>query len=149
MKAELILIANASQARLFRREKHPAVLVPLASDQYPEGHLKASELADDRLGHGASDNRPGGTSFTPRVDPRRKKHLQFAKVLAQEVDEALATGQYGELTLFASCPFLGELKGQLSAHAKKTLHAAIDMDLTSFSLDEVERRVDHALHAPH
>ena len=114
MKNEWILIANASVARLFSRESDSGPLVPLHSFEHAESRLKASELADDRLGHDSTDGRPGGVSFEPRMDPRRKQHLKFARELAQRLDEGLAGGDCGRITLYASSPFLGELKGQLS-----------------------------------
>lgn len=145
MKPELILIANSTEARLFTRHSENDPLLPLATLEQPEGRLKSTELGDDRLGHGSNDSRPGGVSFTPRVAPKRKKHLQFARLLAQRIDEAMAGGACGRVTLFASCPFLGELKGELSPAAKKALHAAIDLDLTSFGLSELEQRIDQEL----
>ena len=149
MKAALILIANATEARLFRRDAATDPLIPLETLQQPEGRRHAGALGDDHLGHGASDHRPGGTSFEPRMDPKRKKHLQFAQQLSERVDQALAGGDYGHVMLFASCPFLGELKGQLSPGAKKALRAAIDIDLTSFGLGEIEQRIERELHATH
>jgi protein required for attachment to host cells len=123
-------------------------MVPLATEQDPDGRLKASELTTDHLGHAAEDHRTGGTSFTPRTDPRRKKHQAFARSLSRRVDQALDSGAYGSLAVFASCPFLGELKGQLIPRARKALRVAIDSDLTSFPLGEVEDRVSSALHGP-
>ena len=145
MKNEWILIANASVARLFSRDLDSDPLVPLHSFEHAESRLKASELADDRLVHDSNDWRPGGVSFEPRLDPRRKQHLEFACELAQRLDEGLAGGDCGRITLYASSPFLGELKGQLSPAAKKALHAAVVVDLTSYGLRELEERIAHEL----
>jgi protein required for attachment to host cells len=145
MKNEWILIANASVARLFSRESDSGPLVPLHSFEHAESRLKASELADDRLGHDSTDGRPGGVSFEPRTDLHRKQHVKFARELAQRLDEGLAGGDCGRITLYASSPFLGELKGQLSPAAKKVLRAAADVDLTSYGLSELEERIAHEL----
>ena len=145
MKIEWILIANASVARLFSRELDSDPLVLLHSFEHAESRLKASELADDRLGHDSTDERAGGVSFEPRMDPRRKQHLKFARELAQRLDEGLAGGDCGRITLYASSPFLGELKMQLSSAAKKVLRAAADVDLTIYGLRELEERIAHEL----
>ena len=110
------------------------------SFEHAESRLKASELADDRLGHDSTDGRPGGVSFEPRTDLHRKQHLKFARELAQRLDAGLAGGDCDRITLYASSPFLGELKGQLSPAAKKVLRAAADVDLTSYDLRELEER---------
>lgn len=147
MKNEWILVANASLARLFSRKSDSAALVLLHTFEHLESRLKASELADDRLGHDSTDRRYGGVSFEPRTDLHRKQHLQFARTLAQRLGEGLAGGDCGRITLYASSPFLGELKGQLSPAAKKALRAAADVDLTSYGLRELEERIAHELQA--
>lgn len=146
-KPDLVLVANASQARLLRREAHPASLVALATEQHPEGRLRAGELGGDAPGHGSADHRPGGVSFVPRIDPRRKEDLAFARALADRLEDLLAGGGYGGVLLFASAPFLGELKSRLGAQAQQALRATVDRDLTPYGLSELEQRIDAALAA--
>ena len=45
------------------------------------------------------------------------------------------------MELFASSPFLGELKAQLSDAVDKRLQLALDSDLTSIGLAEIEQRL--------
>ena len=131
------------------RESDSDPLLPLHSFEHAESRLKASELADDRLVHDSNDWRPGGVSFEPRMDPRRKQHLKFARELTQHLAEGLASGACERITLYASNPFLGELKGQLSPAAKKVLRAAVVVDLTSYGLRELEEHIAHELQAFH
>lgn len=147
MKADLILVANASEARLFCRASDNEPLVPLTTLEHNRSRRKNRELGGERAGHGSSDYRPGGVSFAPRIDPKRKQHLLFADELAKRVDEELASGRCSRVALFASCPFIGELRRRLSPAARKVLHAVVEMDLTSLPLDEVERRVGQELRA--
>ncbi|WOB10623.1 host attachment protein [Piscinibacter gummiphilus] len=146
MKAELTLVANASEAHLFARESRHDPLMPLALMKHTESRARASELEPDRAGHGSSDRHPGGVAFAPRMSRKRKEHLQFADEVARRIDAELGSGRYGSVVLFASCPFLGELRSQLSPAAKRSLKASVDLDLTSFGVDELERRVADALH---
>jgi protein required for attachment to host cells len=147
MKPELILAANSTGARMFIRESDRDPLKPLPLLAQADGHVKPGDAGPDRPGHGSSDSRPGGVTFAPRMDPKRKRHLQFARQLAQQVDHALAQGECGRISVYAACPFLGELKSQLSPAARKVLRLAVDLDLTSFGLSELERRVDQEVHA--
>ncbi len=148
MKPDLVLIASASQARLFARPSPDGDLQPLSSFAHPEGRLKASALGDDRPGHGASDERPGGVSFTPREDLHKKERVRFARELADRLDESLRTGTYGRIAVFAGSPFLGELKKELSPAAGKALQAAIDLDLSAFEGRELAHRVQAELGGP-
>lgn len=146
MKAELTLVANAGEAHFFARESRHDPLMPLAMLKHDDSRSRGTELGTDRPGHGSSDRRPGGVTFEPRMDRRRKQHLIFASEIARRLDEELASGRYASVVLFASCPFIGELKGRLSPAAKRSLSAAVELDLTSFPVDELERRVGEALH---
>ena len=56
MNPQFILLANASIARLFKRDLPGGPLVALQTMEHPESRLKGSELADDRPGHEATDN---------------------------------------------------------------------------------------------
>ena len=72
---------------------------------------------------------------------RRKEHQRFAREIAHRLDAGLASGQFSELWLFASSPFLGELKAQLSDAVNKRVHLALDSDLTALGLVEIEQRL--------
>ena len=141
MKPQWILAANASLARLFSRDSPTDPLVPLAIMEHPESRLKGSELANDRPGHEATDNNSGGNRYEPRSDVRRKEHQRFAREIARRLDAALVADEFSALWIFASSPFLGELKAQLSGAVDKRVQLALDSDLTSFGLAEIEQRL--------
>ena len=141
MKPQWIVVANASLARLFSRDSPTDSLVPLTTMEHPESRLKGSELADDRPGHEATDNSSGGNRYEPRSDVRHKEHQRFAREIAERLETGLAAGEFSTLWLFASSPFLGELKAQLSDAVDKRLQLALDSDLTSFGLAEIEQRL--------
>lgn len=145
MNGELIIVANATRARFFTRDAAHDPLVPLETIEQPEGRLKTSELSDDHAGHGSSDHRPGGVDFTPRLDARKKLHLQFARELSHRIDDALKGG-CRHVSLFSSSPFLGELKAELSPAAQKALRTAVEADLTALGLTELEQRIERSAH---
>jgi protein required for attachment to host cells len=142
MKTQWIVVANASIARLFKRELPGGPLLPVSTMEHLESRAKGSELAGDRAGHEASDFSAGGNRFEPRTDPRRKEHRRFAHQIAERLDEALAHGEYGSLALFASDPFLGELKAALSKPVLHRLQITRDSDFTSLDVGALEERVN-------
>lgn len=145
MKPRLVVIANATEARLLSRASRAEPLVELAAFDDALGRRHGSELQADRPGHGSSDHRPGGVAFEPRLDPRRKRHQQFAHRLADEIESALNAGGYAALVLVASSPFLGELRHALGASARRLPGHSFELDLTSCSLQELEQRLDPAV----
>jgi protein required for attachment to host cells len=135
-KQHLIVVANSGEARFFSRQRDTDPLTPLpaihsrhASPQGRDGHMN----------HGGG---AGGVSLSPHTDPQHKRQMLFASQVSALVDRAIGDGACDELFIAASSPFLGELRMVLSEQARKRLTASIDMDLTSFGLTELERRLD-------
>jgi protein required for attachment to host cells len=61
----------------------------------------------------------------------------------------LAAHEFGALRIFASNPFLGELKAALSDAVAQRVTAAHDTDLSALGLAEIEHRLrDPALMPP-
>jgi protein required for attachment to host cells len=141
MKPQWIVVANASIARLFRRDSPTDPLVSLVTLEHPQSRLKGSQLADDRPGHEATDNSSGGNRYEPRADVRRKEHRHFAREVAEQLDDGLAGNEFDSLWLFVSNPFLGELNAQLSAAVAKKVQLAHATDFTSLTLAEIEHRL--------
>lgn len=141
MKSQWIVVANASLARFFKRDAPDEPLVPLLNLQHPQSRAKGSNLARERPGREAVDGSAGANHFEPRTDPRRKEHQRFAHEVAARLDDALASSQFNSLCLFASAPFLGELKAELSDAVLHRMQLSIDSDFTSLGLQELERRV--------
>lgn len=144
MKAEWILIANATHARLLQRV-HGERLVVRKSFTHPQGRSKISELADDRVGHERSDRGFGGIAYSPRMDAKQKEHERFARELADYLEREAQQGTFESLELFVSSPFLGELKAGLGDATTRLLSGTHDLDLTAVGLAELEGRIAHEL----
>ncbi|MFZ5486250.1 host attachment protein [Extensimonas perlucida] len=147
MKADRILIANATYARYLERETSGTLRV-LETFEHPESRSKVSEIVSDKMGREASDRGYGGTAYQPPTDPKRKEHLHFAHELADYLEQEAGAGRFQELAIFASNPFLGELKAALGDAARRRLSSTHDLDLTSYGLAELEQRVKQALSSP-
>jgi protein required for attachment to host cells len=144
MTPNWILIANATQARLFQEEgDRPIVLV--ASFSRPEGRGKVGELADNRAGHERSDRSYGGTADEPRMDAQRKEHECFAVQLTEYLEREALQKTFASLAIFSSRPFLGELKAHMGDATLKLVSGAHDVDLTSVGVTELKRRIEYEL----
>jgi len=148
MKTTWVLIANASQARCYTRENATSPWTSVAELEDSWGRAKGSDLAEDRSGYEGVGHNRGGTSYGPRLDPKKKEHESFARQVAQFVNNAVAARRCDEVVLFASNPFLGEVKVLLDEHALRALRRSLALDLTSFSGAELGRRIDEHLLPP-
>lgn len=135
-KQHLIVVANSGEARFFSRLSGTDPLTPL-----PAIH-SAHASQQDRDGHMNRGVGAGGVSLAPHTDPQHKQQMLFASQVSALIDRAIGDGACDELFIAASSPFLGELRMVLSDQARKRLFASINMDLTSFGLTELERRLN-------
>jgi protein required for attachment to host cells len=138
-----VLVANAARARCFARDDENNAMRELASFVHPASRMKGQALDDDR--GGLVHKGVASTQFQPHTDPHEKEHVQFARELARYLDEAALAHRYPALTLFASAPFLGEVRAQLSAATQKLLRTSVALDLTAYDGAELEQRVAQAL----
>lgn len=147
-KPDWTLVANASRARLFRQQGEGS-FVPVASFEHPESRLRSSTLADDKAGRELSGRGFGSAAFEPRIAAQRKAHRHFAQQLSEFLEAGAREGSYAAIRVFASSPFLGELKQSLGASTKRLLVATRDVDLTHVGLAEMAGRIRHELAHPH
>lgn len=147
MKTDWFVIANASQALLLSRDTPDAPLAHVAHFAHPQGRMSGVELGSAPLGHAKSDQRPGGTSFSPHTELHRKERQHFAREIAAYLDAAVQQGQCRSITVFAATPFLGDLKAELGSATVKLLASAVDLDLTHYGPGELEQRINQAI--PH
>jgi protein required for attachment to host cells len=116
----------------------------LASFEHPQGRSKVGELADDRAGQERTD-RFGGAAYTPRIDAKEKEHRRFAHELADYLEREAQLNRFQSLQVFASSPFLGELKGAFGSATARLLSGTHDCDLTGVGPAELGRRIAHEL----
>jgi hypothetical protein len=97
MKKQWILVANGSLALIFSVTSAGDPLVALETIDFPEGRLKAAELERDRQGHESSDNSSAAAHFEPRTSAHQKVRHQFARELAERLEEGLVDSEYETL----------------------------------------------------
>jgi len=116
-------------------------LEPLSSFECPQARSKGVDLESDRMGHEEMGAGRGSTSFDRRSGPRAKVRDEFARDLAQFLNDGIAADRCSDLVLLASSPFLGRIKAHLSEPALKVLSAAISKDLTGLDPQALEQRL--------
>jgi hypothetical protein len=119
MKPDWTLIANATRARLLQQEQG-APMVILESFVHPAG----------------------------RAAIERQAHIEFARELAHVLEQEAKMDHFHSLTIFASSPFLDEIKAELGRATRHLLTAAHELDLTRCGLSELEQRISHEVAMP-
>lgn len=128
MALNIVVVADASRARLFSANRLERPWTLLEEHDSPEARLHETELASDRAGQKQS---PGGhrTSVTQPTTLHEQAAVRFAALLKKAIDALLTASPEARLVLVAPPSFLGRLRAGLSAQAARRLHLALDKDL--------------------
>lgn len=148
MKPDWILIANASQARLLKKERGEPMVV-IKSYSHSPSRSKASDLGNSRAGSERADRGFGGPAYQPRMDAQQKEHERFAHELGDDLERHALQGDFRSLRVFSCSPFLGELKAALGTATGGLIAGTHDLDLTHVGLAELEGRIREEVEEPH
>jgi protein required for attachment to host cells len=122
MKRQWILVANASVARIFRRDSPLVPLVLVETMRRGESHVRGRRPAT-----------------CPNA--RRKGDLRFAREIADRLTQGLEAHEFDSLALFAADPFMSQLNAQLGEAVANTVKLALQSDFTSLGRVEIEQRL--------
>jgi protein required for attachment to host cells len=143
-----LLVANAHRARVLEQHGSQKSLTELDGFVYPQSQLpsKGDISGDAGKGHGRTAHH--GTQFEPHTEPQDKERLEFARELANYLNEAANSHIYSELILIATSPMLGTLRPLLNHAAHQMVKRTVAADLTIYQDRDLKERVDLALALP-
>jgi len=132
MSITWIMVANASQAKLFANHGPNKGLDLLRELAHPESREKAANLVSDRTGNFA-----GSGSYAQPTDPKQHEAERFALQIAHELEHGRTQNAYERLVLVASAPFLGLLNSRLSQQVQHKISDSINKDYTHLPVKEL------------
>jgi protein required for attachment to host cells len=131
MSITWIMVANASQARLFSHSGPKEGLRLIKELAHPESREKTSNLVSDRSGgngHGA---------FVQATDPKHHEAERFAQELTRELEHGRVSNAYDRFILVASAPFMGLVNSHLPEQVRSLLSKRIDKDYTRLPIKDL------------
>lgn len=129
MTTTWILVANASEAKIYVNKGISKGLEKIAAFDHPESRKKSSDLVTDRPGHMQSMGNGHG-SRQPATDPKQYEHESFARQLAQHIEHGRTGNQYQRLIVAAEPHFRGLLNSTFSTQVKSLISESLDKDYT-------------------
>jgi protein required for attachment to host cells len=140
MEKTWVVIANASQARIYVRENRHAVQLE-HTFSHPESKMKGTELASDRPGHNQSKGNGRG-AFTEPSDPKAYEAERFAMEVAQALDRGRNSRAFQKIVLVASPHFHGLLNKHINKHVAELVSEHVDKDLTGVPDHEMAAKLN-------
>lgn len=144
MSTTWILVANASQARLYANSGPKKGLKLVKELKHPESREKASDLVSDRPGQMHS---PGNShrASQPKTDPKTNEARHFARELARELNHARSSGQVERLILVAPPAFMGLLNEKLDGHTANLVSHRFEKDYTKAAEKELAGHLESCI----
>lgn len=142
MSVTWIMVANASQAKLFANHGPKKGLQLVKELLHPESREKTSNLVSDRSG---ANSGPGHGAYIQATDPKQHEAERFAQEVARELDEGRVNNAYDQLILVASAPFMGLVNNRLSGHVRSKLSKSIDKDYTRLPVKDLAGHLEQVV----
>ena len=132
-----ILIANRTGARIYRNGGTTEGLILLKDIPHEEGRLKDREIDTDKPGRSFSMNSSERHAMSHKLAPTDHLADQFAKELADLLEEGRTQNRYERLILVAAPSFLGRLRLALSKGTAEKVFATLAKELTHLTQREL------------
>lgn len=135
-----VLIANASEARIFGTDRVGEPMECIKEYSHPESRQKGSELASDRPGHSQSKG-TGHGAMVESSDPKEYEADRFAGELADELEKGRTSHAYRRLVVVAAPHFHGLLNNHMNEQTRSMVVNDIQKDLTDCNLRDLPTRL--------
>ena len=142
-----IVVVDSSRARFFEAERLPSSLHEVEDLIDPAGRLQEHETGSERPGRSFESVGGARHALTGRTTARQRSRAQFARRVADHVEEALAQGRFRRLGLVAPPAMLGELRQALSERCRSRCSLEVASDIGRFGRTQIERHLAHAVPA--
>lgn len=131
--SKLIIVADASRARIFAAGKNLKELKELDDFIHAESRLKEEALGAEAPVKSAGQR----GSLQPHTFPKEHEQEVFARQLGTHLKALHDRERYQELIIAAAPAFLGLLRKELPATINKLVTRTINKELTRMSRDEI------------
>jgi protein required for attachment to host cells len=131
-----VVIADGARARLVSAEGHGKML-HVSADHRPNRELQDDKPSRVYESHG--ETRHG---VEPKTDPHRELKRDFARIIAEALEDSLHLKHFDRLVVVAPPVTLGDLRTALSEAVKASVIAEVAMDLTKIPNSEVPRHIE-------
>jgi len=140
-----VLVADASRARLFRREESGALAL-LEEHEHPGSRAHNRDLTTDKPGTTFSGGgvSKGRSSMEPRTEPQEVEAEKFARELGDLLARSFDAHAFDELIIAAPPKFLGLLRETLATHkdhVERRVKMWVEKDYTELEPRDLAERL--------
>ncbi len=145
MKPTMIVVADSTRARIFTADSASSPLNEIETMAHPEGRLHDRDITSDLPGKDIGGGGSGGHAYQSKTDPKKHELAEFAKRVADHLNDARNANKLSNLLLIAEPTFLGELRAHLSHATKEKVVFELDKNLTHHSPADIRKHLPEFL----
>lgn len=135
--SHIIVVADSSRARIFSAESAKSGLQEIETMAHPEGRMHEQDMVSDLPGKDSGKGGAGDHAFQEIVEPKKQEVIEFAKRLAEYLENMRKANKLDDLSIVAAPAFLGVLREQLAAETTKKIVFELDKNLTQHSVEDI------------
>jgi protein required for attachment to host cells len=145
MKLTMIVVADSTRARIFTADSPSSPLNEIETMAHPEGKLHDRDLTSDLPGKNSGGDGSGGHAYQDETDPKKHELAEFAKRVANYLDDARNANKLSDLLVIAAPAFLGELRAQLSSETNEKIVFELDKNITHHNVEDIRKHLPEFL----
>ena len=129
MEPTWVVVAESSRARIFVLEGLQSPLREVEDLVNPEARAHERDLISDRQGRTIDSSGGRRHAKQPEVSPKEQRVIDFARSVAERVEQGRTQGVFKRLILVAAPEFLGLLRANLGDAARQCIMREIHKNL--------------------
>ena len=142
MKSIMIVVADSSRARIFTTDSPSSPLNEIETMAHPEGRMHEQDMVSDLPGKDSGQGGgAGGHAYQDETEPKQQEVIDFAKRIADYLDDTRKTNKLGRLLIVAAPAFLGELRKQMSEQTNEFVVFESAKNLTQHSVEDIRNHL--------
>jgi protein required for attachment to host cells len=146
MKLTWLVVADNSKARIFEVDSHSGPIVELETIVHTQSRLHEQDMTSDLPGRRSGGiNGSGGNVYEAENSPKQQESINFAREVANEIEDGRKNNKFKQVMLVAAPGFLGNLRNALSVQTKKVTSFELAKNLSQLRADEIREHLPKRL----
>ena len=141
----MIVVADSARARIFTADSAHSPLNEIETMAHPEGRMHEQDMVSDMPGKVSGKGGGGDHAFQEKIEPKEQEMIEFARRIADYLDDARKANKLNKLLLVAAPAFLGELRTHLSNETSEKIVFELDKNLAQHSIEDIRQHLSKFL----
>jgi protein required for attachment to host cells len=141
MQSMMIVVADSARARIFTADSSHSPLNEIETMAHPEGRMHEQNMVSDMPGKDSGKGGGGDHAFQEKIEPKKQEMIEFAKRIADYLDDARKANKLNKLILVAAPAFLGELRTHLSNETSEKIVFELDKNIAHHSVEDIHKHL--------